>query len=194
MKEPQLSQKERRVGVATAFHGQKGNAAANFRCHTRPYWGHCAMALLVRAWGLGLALFGIIHVYLVNEVFINSCLRYGRSVSSMETNCLVNKRWSMRQSGASSRSLLSNLSPTLKAASQINAEFSSLLLSLIRLSCPRWVAGKPDWNSGFLQRIGNSRARRGVWGWWGQNNTGFLLSSTWFLCTIIDTPTRVRDL
>ena len=48
----------------------------------------------------------------------------------------------MRQSGASSRSLLSNVSPTLKAASQINAEFSSLLLSLIRLSCPRWVAEK----------------------------------------------------
>ena len=48
----------------------------------------------------------------------------------------------MRQSGASSRSLLSNVSPTLKAASQINAEFSSPLLSLIRLSCPRWVAGK----------------------------------------------------
>ena len=59
----------------------------------------------------------------------------------METSCLV-KRWSLRQSGARSRSLLSNLSPTLKAASQINAEFSSLLLSLIRLSCPRWVAGK----------------------------------------------------
>ena len=56
----------------------------------------------------------------------------------MEPTCLVKKR----QSGASSRSLLSNLSPTLKAASQINAEFSSLLLSLIRLSCPRWVAGK----------------------------------------------------
>ena len=42
MKEPQLSLKERRVGVATAFHGQKGNALANFGCHTRPYWGHCA--------------------------------------------------------------------------------------------------------------------------------------------------------
>ena len=56
----------------------------------------------------------------------------------MEPTCLVKKR----QSGASSRSLLSNLSFTIKAASQINAELSSLLLSLIRLSCPRWVAGK----------------------------------------------------
>ena len=28
----------------------------------------------------------------------------------------------------------------------------------------------------------------------GQNNIGFLLSSSWFLWTIIDTPPRVRDL
>ena len=146
---------------------------------------------------MGLAVFGIINVFLVNEV-INSCLRYGRSVSSMETNCLVNKRWSMRQSGASSRSLLSNLSPTLKAASQINAEFSSLLLSLIRLSCPRWVAGKQALGQiGILGFFSESEivGQEGDGGdGAGQNNIGFLLSSRWFLWTIIDTPPRVRDL
>ena len=29
------------------------------------------------------------------------------------------------------------------------------------------AGSRPDWNSGFLQRIGNSEARRGQWGWWG---------------------------
>ena len=104
----------------------------------------------------------------------------------------------MRQSGASSRSLLSNLSPTLKAASQINAEFSSPLLSLIRLSCPRWVAGKQALDQiGILGFFSESEIveQEGDGGdGAGQNNIGFLLSSSWVLWTIIDTPPRVRDL
>ena len=40
--------------------------------------------------------------------------------------------------------------------------------TIVLPSMGSWEAGsRSDWNSGFLQRIGNSRARKGGWGWWG---------------------------